>query len=279
MKNLFLLAITGALLTGCASNPFGKFYRSYSDKMPVALQHRLQPASNVREVLTASAQNHRNVARPLEERGYICIGFSGFVGGPASREQVIDQAKKVGAEYAIYTVEYSHTEQGVMPLFSYQPGQTYTTHHQGSATATVYSGGYSARGYGTYSGTSTTTTPGTVVQSGYMPYQRQVFEHGASFWCASKPGIFGARIIPIPEVVRSTLQRNTGVLVDYVVNNGPAFRANIMGGDVIIQIAEKPIATVEEFMELLPTYSGQNVSVQLIRGTEKRAIEVHFGNP
>ena len=276
MKTILPLVCAIALLNGCATNPFAQFYQSYTNGMPATVQQRFLPSEPQPQIFTAAPQNHKDECRQLEERYFVCIGFSGFVGGAPTQSQLKDHAKKVGADAVIYTSEYSHTEQGVRPFFSYQPGQTYTTTHYGTANANVYGGGSYAYGSGTYSGTSTTATPGTL-HTDYIPYQQQVYQYGVSYWRRMKPGIFGVRFSPIPEDLRSSLQRNTGAFVELVMLDGPAFRANIMRGDVVIQLADKPIATIQEFIELLPSYAGQKVGVRVIRGTQTIDIDVQLG--
>lgn len=275
MKTFIPLICASIFLTGCATNPFAQFYKSYTTEMPVAMQQRLLPSALEPKVISAAPQNHKEEGQRLEERGYICIGFSGFTGGAPTQKQIIEQAKKVGADVVIHTSEYSHTEQGVQPLFTYQPGQTSTTTHYGTANANVYGSRGYAYGSGSYSGTSTTTTPGTL-HTDYVPYQRRVHQHGATYWRRTKPGIFGARLGPIPDDLRSSLQRNTGVFIAIVMQDGPAFRANILRGDVVIQLADKPVATVEEFIGLLPSYAGQKVAVKVLRGTQTIDIDVQL---
>jgi len=72
-----------------------------------------------------------------------------------------------------------------------QPGQTYTTQEHGSMTANTYPGGNTAFGYGSYSGSATTTTPPTF-QTQYTPLQIPLYNQVASFWRRAKPAIFGA---------------------------------------------------------------------------------------
>jgi serine protease Do len=267
---ILLAAFFGiSFLTGCATNPYAQFYQSYTNQWPVAVQQRLLPHSGEPQIIASS--NLREDGRHLQEQGYIPIGISAFSGGMVGQQQLIWQAKAVSADAVLYSSQFSRTESGVMPLLSYQPGQTYTTQTYGTANA-YGSGGYA---YGNYSGTSTTTTPGTLGTQ-YVPYLRQVYDQGAIFWRRMKPGIFGARFAPIPDAMRSTLQRNTGVLVDIVMTDSPAFRANVLEGDVIIQIANKPIETVQQFTDLLPSYVGQKVPIRVIRGSQTLDIDVQL---
>ncbi len=267
LQTLVLLAIGAGLLSGCA-NPYTKFYQDYAGRMSIARQQRLLPLSSPPQVISVSAQRHRDEGQKLEERGFVILGEAAFVGDAgATEQQMIEQAKKVGAEVVIHTFEYSHSEQGIMPLFSYQPGQTYTTHHSGSV---VY-----GRSYGTYSGTSTATTPGTY-HTDYIPYQRQHYDYLASFWRRTRPPIFGVTLNPLPDELRTTLQRNSGAHVVLVVMDSPAFKANILKGDVIVQFADKVVGSFQEILDLLPSHAGQKVKVLAIRGAQTLDIDVQL---
>jgi len=268
--SILLAALLGvSFLTGCATNPYARFYQSYTNQWPVALQQRLLPPSGEPRILASA--DLRADGHHLQEQGYAPIGISAFSGGLVGEQQVMWQAKAVSADVVLYSTQFSHTEAGVMALPSYQAGQTYTTQTYGTANA-YGSGGYA---YGNYSGTSTTTTPGTFGTQ-YVPYSRQVYEQGAIFWRRMKPGILGAGLALIPDAMRSSLQRNTGVLVTVVMIDSPAFRANILEGDVIIQFAGKPTDTVQELIDSLPSYVGQKVSVRVIRGGQNLDIDVQL---
>lgn len=270
--SLFLAVLGTAFLTGCA-NPFAQVYQNYSSQWPITLQQRLLPPSSEPRIISSS--NLHEDGLKLEEQGLQPVGFAGFRGRLAGQQQLITQARKVGADVVLYSSEFFHTEQGVIPVTAYQPGQTYTTQTSGTATANAYGSGGYASGSGTYSGYSTTTTPGTY-NTEYIPYQRQVFDQTAVFFRHVKPGVFGAKFAPIPDDLRTKLQRNTGALVIVVVENSPAFKANVMRGDVIIQIADKPVATAQELFDLLQSYVGQKIVFKVIRDTQTIEIPVQL---
>lgn len=263
-----------SFLTGCATNPFAQYYQTYTNQWPVAVQQRLLPTAANPQIVNVAPANTREEARRLLERNMICVGFSSFHGGAAKQQQLVEQAKRVGADVVLFVSQYSHTEQGVRPVLNYHPGETYTTTEHGTANANIYGSGGYAYGSGTYSGYSTTTSSGTF-DTQYVPYQMRVYDYGASLRRV-KPGIFGARVLPIPEAMRSTLQRNTGALVDVVMLDSPAFRANILRGDIIIQIADKPIAMPKDFISALPSYAGQKVTVRVMRGSQTLDIDVQL---
>lgn len=264
MKTVLLVLLAG-LLGGCATNPFAQFYQDGTQKMPLTMQQGLLPPSKEPQIGIVTTATVQDECRHLVERGYALIGSAGFAGPLAPRDQLIDQAKKVGAEVVLYGSDFSHTEEGIMPWLSYQPGQTFTTQQYGTI------GGYA------YSGTATTTTPGTY-QTEFIPFQRQVFIQGATFWRRLKPGIFGAQFGPLPDEVRARLQRNSGVAVFAVVEGSPAFRANIMRGDVVVQISDREAATVQEGMASLDALAGQNVPVKIIRDGHTLTMDVQLNS-
>lgn len=276
MKALILL-LSLSILSGCATDPFAKHYQSYTNQMPASLTSRLLPPSSSPQIATVPLQDYKNQARKLEEQGFVVLGMSSFWGYNPNQEQLVKQARRVGADFAVWTSEYSHTHQGVRPIFSYQPGQTYTTTHYGTANASVYGTGGYASGYGSYSGYSTTTTPGTMTTQ-YVPYQQRVYNHGATYWRRTKTPVFGATLIPLPDELRKSLERNTGVYVSLVRIDGPAFRSNVMEGDVIVQANDQPIAVFSEMMGFLESHAGERVKLKLLRNGRSIEVEVQL-NP
>jgi hypothetical protein len=265
------------LLAGCIGtglsrvNPFAKFYQDSTRQMPLANQQRMIPPSGPPQIEAVPRAQLDDSVRGMLERGFIQIGFASFDGPPASREQLMEQARNVGAQAVILTGEYSRTAEGVAPSLSFQPGQTYTTQERGSFMG---NNGYAS---GTYSGSSTTTTPGTF-QTQYTPYQMQIYSQGAIFWRKLKPGVLGAYFVPIPDNLRSQLQRNSGALITAVVDDSPAFKANLLRGDVIIEMANEPVATPQQLFDLIRANAAQTVPITLIRGGAIKVLHVHL-NP
>jgi len=281
--SLWAAVFSVGLLAGCVGparpgiNPFKQFYQDNTRQMPLSTQQRLIPASGPPQIEIVARPQLDAAVRRMGEQGFIQIGFAGFDGPPASREQLMEQALEVGAQAVTSTGEYARTAEGLRPSLSFQPGQTYTTQEQGSITANTLGAGNPGYGYGSYSGSSTTTTPGSF-QTQYTPYQVPIYSQGAIFWRKLKPGILGAGLLPLPDELRAKLQRNTGVFIPSILEGGPAFNANVMRGDVIIEFADKPISTVQELTDLLPTLAGQTVKITVIRGSETKVLELHL-NP
>jgi PDZ domain len=279
-KNL-LLAMCAGVLGGCVSQPlelpngFARYYQDDIQTMRPEMRQRLLPPSGSPQIDTVPLAQVNDEAMRFLERGYIRIGIASFSGPAGSREQVIEQAVKVGAEFVIMGGEYSRTAQVTLSSLSVQPGQTYTTQEHGSVTANTFQPGNTGFGSGSYSGSATTTTAPTF-QTQYTPLQIPIYSQVALFWRRAKPAIFGAQFAPIPEDVRAKLERNTGVLVASIVEGGPAFKANVLRGDVIIQFGNTPVETVQNLLDTIPSYSGQKVMVTIIRGTKTMTLEVQL---
>src|SRR5712691_8579733 len=96
-----LIAVSTALsvvifLTGCAANPYSRFYRDYTAEWPPGYRDRLIPAPGEPRVIFSS--NLGSDVQRLVEEGFDVIGFAGFQGPPVSQQELISQAKKVKAE-------------------------------------------------------------------------------------------------------------------------------------------------------------------------------------
>jgi hypothetical protein len=161
MKTLLLAVGLGIFLTGCATNPVTQFYQDHMPEMSAAFQQQLLPSTGNPRIIVIAETQHKEEVHHLEEQGYAIIGNLAIQGPAISQSQFIEQAKKVGAAIVLCSSEFSGTQQGVRPIITYQPGQTYTTSESGMVNANAYGSGGYASGFGTYSGSATTTSSGT----------------------------------------------------------------------------------------------------------------------
>ena len=147
----------------------------------------------------------------------------------------------------------------------------------GTANANVYGSGGSAYGKASYQGQSTTTTAGQTI---FVPEQRTLekYDHAASFWRKLKPFVFGGYLEPLPVEVRRRLGRNTGVVVGIVVEDSPAFVANILQGDIITDFDGEPVVSVADFQTKMERAAGKRVLVKVIRDNQTLEIPVEL-NP
>lgn len=159
-------------------------------------------------------------------------------------------------------VDHLGSQQTAVPTIQYHPGQTSTTTSTGIVNANVYNNaGGAAYGSANYSGTATTTSPGTY-STQMIPVTVEKYAWGATFWRKSGPMIFGAILGPLSDELRQKLQRNTGVVIRIVVDNTPAFFANILPGDVLVSIADDQVSETT-FTEVSRRHAGKKVDVRL----------------
>ncbi|HEV2766429.1 MAG TPA: trypsin-like peptidase domain-containing protein [Acidimicrobiales bacterium] len=75
------------------------------------------------------------------------------------------------------------------------------------------------------------------------------------------------------------IERRDGVLVLDVSGGGPADRAGVQGGDVIVGIGGEPVTTVEQFLaELRDVEPGQRVELTVLRDGDERTLDVEVGD-
>lgn len=69
-----------------------------------------------------------------------------------------------------------------------------------------------------------------------------------------------------------------GVLVDMVVEGGPAEAGGLRAGDVIVGIDARDVDSVQDYMDTLANLTiGQVVKVRVLRGEEEKTFEVKVG--
>ena len=75
------------------------------------------------------------------------------------------------------------------------------------------------------------------------------------------------------------METNTGAVVKLVVEDTPAFNANILPGDVVIEIAEQRVRnsnTAYALLEKVGAIKGSKVPIKLIRNKVEKVITIEF---
>ena len=69
----------------------------------------------------------------------------------------------------------------------------------------------------------------------------------------------------------------TGVRVDGVSDSRPAQKAGIKTGDVILQLGEYPVSSLDNYMQALGKFKkGDSAKLKYKRGTETAETQVQF---
>lgn len=251
MKNA-LTAMIALALAACASG-YSQFYTPIAGATPEAIERiRSAPAPATPVVERSSTVPD---AEQYARRGYVAIGYSSFSSGHSESEQnAVDQGKKVGADLVvIVNPSYAGSVTSQIPLTTPTTTTSYTT---GSATA--YGSGGSATAYGN----STTTTYGS--KTTYIPMTVNRYNYGAVYF-VKRSFSFGALWRDLSNDERASLQSNSGVYVTTIVDNTPAFRSDVLAGDIIVKIDGSPVYGSQALSDALAEKRGQKTELTIFR--------------
>lgn len=85
----------------------------------------------------------------------------------------------------------------------------------------------------------------------------------------------GVQTVPLPASFQAAAQRDRGLVVVELVAGGPAERAGFYIGDVLLDVAGKPVPDPHSLTYTLAQHrAGQAVAVRYLRGGEIRAADV-----
>jgi len=88
---------------------------------------------------------------------------------------------------------------------------------------------------------------------------------------------FGARVKEAPQVLRDQLDfpEDEGVVVDVVAAKGPAAKAGIVPGDLLLRVDDQAVATPSELESVLRDHeAGDSVGVELLRKGQRQEATV-----
>ncbi|MGA2788216.1 MAG: PDZ domain-containing protein [Verrucomicrobiota bacterium] len=105
------------------------------------------------------------------------------------------------------------------------------------------------------------------------------YQYDAVFWRKRRPPILGVLPIPLTDEVRKKLERNTGVLINKIIDDSPAFRANLLEGDAILSFAGEDVVSPSDFVQKISLHKGQKVDIGIWRNGESKIISVQLNSP
>src|SRR5918999_90923 len=89
---------------------------------------------------------------------------------------------------------------------------------------------------------------------------------------AAEPGIRGPRGRPVG------LPERDGLLVRVVEDGGPADRAGLRTGDLLVEAGGRPVTDADELYEVLDQVTeGETLTLRVVRGTDELTVTVSFG--
>ena len=261
-KTIFICSILllGAMsFIGCASTTsVAKFYTEVQSIESVPEECKLAENEEPKVFYSDDIQSDLYFVR---SNYFQVIGYSawngpdenGAGGEDCLQDEIVSFCKEKSAKVAIYSKKYTDTRNGVysVPLVN--------NHYYTDSNGYMHS----------YSTTSFMTNSYFVNRYDYDVYFLVPYEQ--SYVKTPKIGI---EFRNLDSADRIKLQRNTGVFVDVVYENSPAFFANLSRGDVIIEINGTNILNGESYSSVSSNLSANDfVEIKYIRnGKEEKAI-------
>ena len=243
-------------LGGC-TNGYEQFYKP-TPGLANSLIH-VQPFSGEPRLASNSGDVKRDI-RAMYEQGYVLWWlFPILLEQPQNQSGAIAQAKKVrNVMVVLISSKYQNTVSGALPLTL----PTATTSYS-SGTVNAFGSGGSATG--NYSGM--TTTYGT--QTTYIPYSIDKYEQAAFYFAPLERAGFGVMLNPLTDDERRQLGTNQGVQIVAVRNKSPAFKADVLPGDVILQVGSTTTYDVPTALRAFASAAGGDANVMVARGGER----------
>lgn len=242
------------LLVSCAS--FSDFYTPYFNAYEEPVVTPLSPSEEPE--IYYSENIDADLIDVLSYRYYV-VGQTSFNGPNANIEYKIkQQCRENSATLALYNITYTDTRTGTVTL----PG-TQTSYSSGSV---FDSSGGSANYFGTTTTTTTNNYNYSVQRYDYLVYYFVPFTHSV---------MFGAVANDISSEQARHLRRNTGAYLYVVYRDTPAYRANIVNGDVIIRMNDTEIYNANGYFDFFErSNSGDEVIVTIFRENKEIKLTV-----
>ena len=87
----------------------------------------------------------------------------------------------------------------------------------------------------------------------------------------------GAQTVPLPESAGTAAGEKSGLLVTSLAAGGPAERAGLLIGDIIVRAAESAAANLRELRQALAAHVGQKVALAVLRGGAPLDLQASVG--
>lgn len=265
---LTLVVASSIALVSCASG-YSSFYTPAPHATPEAIASvRVAPPPATPLLERSGPDDPERIVAAYAKRGYVIIGHSMFNSGKSeSEESALKQGRTVGADLVlVLNPQYTGSVTSNIPLTTPTTTTSYTT---GSATA--YGPGGTVNAYGNAS----TTTHGS--KTTYIPMTVHRSDYGAVYFVKQKFGL-GAFVRDLNDAERQELETNQGVVVLTIVDDTPAFRADILPGDVIAAIDGVTVPNQAGFGSMTTERKGKLTKITLIRRGQRIEKSVQFNN-
>ena len=255
LRSIFLAVVATGHLTACVSG-YKQFYSPNTSVSPERIASlRVAPPTGRPIVERSRPDSPDRILDAYAKRGYYMIGNSMFnAGRPESDDSAVQQAISVGADLVlILNPTYTGSVTSSIPVSTPTSTTAYT-----NVSGTAFGSG----GPVSIQGTATTTTYGT--QTTYVPYTIHRSDYGAVFFIKQKFSL-GAFFRDLSDDERQRMQSNRGAVIRLIADDTPAFAADLLIGDVVVEIDGAPVMNSQAVSRLLAERRGKAVVFSILR--------------
>jgi hypothetical protein len=205
--------------------------------------HRTPDASTkVDPTFHPSSGDPKQDINAMATNGFEPIGYSSFNGREAGEKNVAKQARAIGATDVVYIEKYTDTQSA------------------GAIANTSYSR-WGAFGF---------VTPMSVRRYDQMAiYFRQAPRRG-----------LGTFMRELTDDEKNQVGSNKGLEVSAVVKGSPAFMSDILPGDILLEIAERPVWDLMSFHSVVDVQRGKTIPVIIYRAGQRltKSVSIPTGD-
>jgi hypothetical protein len=263
---LILIALLASVLVAACSNPYKDAYKSTLERRPAGEASRLLPPTGDVKIVTSTRM--RDDAVRMMEEGWLLLGRSKFRDAQIDAAGAIAVAKEVGASVVLVRKEYATTVTGTMESAEWIPPRTIARREQEVVVSGPDSGKVIER--------DVTTTIDGEYRTTYVPTNTDYYDYAATYWAKSKPPIFGVIVRSLSDSEKVATQSNRGVVVRAVINDSPAFNADILRGDIITSFGGQQISGPDQFFQAVLAGAGKEIVVRILRAGEQKTFTVRL---
>lgn len=252
MKKLFYIFLVSIFVSGCATNPYNRFYTDYSGRTSLAENPRLIVSQEQPKVKRGN--NALDDAKKMRMNGFVLLGESSFNAGSVNDNLARQQARIINAEVVLLYSQHTETLSGSTPL-------TLPDIQTSSSSGSAYGSG----GYTNLYGSSSTTTYGT--QTTYIPYHVRRYSYKATFWARPKGFSLGIHVQDLTDEQRRKIESNKGAVISVVVKGTPAFQNDFFNGDIIKNVNGEEIVDAQHCQQCLRETEDKKLTITILRGS------------
>lgn len=262
----FAVLVLALALGGCATSGYRQFYQPVTPPPPAAAADYLD-AGEAPQVIRTTPEAFATTVQQYRSRGYALLGTSFFNGRRERPGQAADQARELKATVVVLATRYTDTEIAVVPTPVLTSDIVY-----GSGIARI--DGRPAPFRGSFTTFGTLSVPVTT--------QVRLYDHQAAYLVKlNRLPASGLVLTGLTPALRKAYERNTGAVVEVVLEDSPAFLADVLEGDLLTAVDGQAVRSPEAARAALEAAGqrGGAVVLQVLRDKQPRTLTLTLPAP